>query len=85
MKYMGGGKYEGTYVVDGILNLSEALKTSTVTSLRSPPPLTPPPKMRDPVVNTLRSSRLGYNDLEPQGGAALAQCLKDNSTLTALE
>ena len=135
MKYMCGGKYEGTYVVDGILNLSEALKTSTVTSLRSPPPLTPPPqnarpgcehapilqigvqRPRTPGWGRTRSvpqrqfdahrTRVGYsapepfsyhsqtsiirarslvsNQLGPQGGAALAEGLKGNSTLTSLK
>ena len=81
---------QGTYTADGITKLCEGLKGSAVTSLECAAaqecslscqrPLTP---LSSHLRSRARSLR--QNDLGPEGGAALAEGLKGNSTLRSLE
>jgi hypothetical protein len=80
----------GTYTADGITKLCEALKGSAVTSLKcaaTPERLLlcqrPLTALRTHICSHARSLR--SNELGPEGGAALAEGLKGNSTLQSLE
>ena len=77
---------QGTYTAEGITKLCERLKESAVTSLKCAAaqvfaffcqrPLTLP---NTSLLSRARSLR--YNGIGPEGGAALAEGLKGNSTL----
>ena len=83
---------QGTYTSEGITKLCEGLKESAVTSLKCaatpecPPfcqrPLTPHgcTPTSDPTPRSLKDNKLG-----PEGGAAIAEGLKGNSTLQSLK
>ena len=80
----------GTYTAEGITKLCEGLKGSTVTSLRfaAAPVCLPFCQRPLTLVNTSLRSRarsLQGNRLGPEGGAALAEGIKGNSTLRSLE
>ena len=80
----------GTYTTEGITKLSEALKGSAVTSLKcaassSCSLLCQRPLTLLSTCFLTRACRLGGNQLGPEGGAALAEGLKGNSTLQVLE
>ena len=79
---------DGTYTTEGITKLREGLKESAVTSLRcaaapvcllSMPIDTLSPRLRS------HARSLSFNRLGPQGGVALAEGLKGNSTLLSLK
>ena len=82
-------KGDGAYTVEGITKLCEGLKRSTVTSLKCAAP--PPSAFVSAPIDTLstrfrsHARSLYMNELGPQGGAALAEGLKGNSTLQSLE
>ena len=82
---------DGTYTTEAITKLCEGLKGSAVTSLRcvtahrvfafvSTPIDTAHPPTSEPHLCSLALNQLG-----PEGGAAIAEGLKGNSTLQSLE
>ena len=78
----------GTYTAEGITKLCEGLKESSVTSLKcaaAPRAFAFMSAPADRKANTLCAHRLHGNKLGPEGGAALAEGLKGNSTLQLLE
>jgi len=80
----------GTYTTEGFTKLCEGLKESNVTSLECAPPHSVCSRVS--AVDTsqhlcllTRARSLEHNDLGPEGGAALAEGLKGNSTLQVLK
>ena len=79
----------GTYTAEGITKLCQALKGSAVTSLECAAArmlailLTPADTSAPASAPYPRS--LHFNELGPEGGAALAEVVKGNSTLRSLE
>ena len=84
----------GTYTAEGINKLREGLKGSAVTSLKcaapecsllvSAPIDTAHPPTSEPHL-CMNLCSLALNQLGPEGGAAIAEGLKGNSTLQSLE
>ena len=77
----------GTYTTEGITKLCEALKGSAVTSLKCATASECSPSCQRPLTEKqtlLCAHRLDWNKLGPEGGAALAEGIKGNSTLTSL-
>ena len=79
----------GTYTSEGITKLCEGIKGSAITSLKCATQtlkvfafVSAPLNMHSSctLVHSLRANNLG-----PQGGVAVAEGLKGNSTLTSLE
>jgi hypothetical protein len=80
LNYLG----RGTYTTEGITTLCEALKGSAVTSLKCAAVCSL--LCQRPLTCLLsRAGSLAVNHLGPEGGAALADGLKGNSTLQVLE
>ena len=79
----------GTYTTEGITKLCGALKGSTVTSLKCVTAPDCSPFCQRPLTRLTtcldRARSLRYNELGPEGGAALAEGLKGNSMLQSLE
>ena len=82
----------GTYTAAGIIKLCEGLKGSVVTSLKCAAarafafvsaPIDTPLSHSSRLCSCARS--LGHNNFGLQGGAALAEGLKANTTLRSLE
>ena len=83
----GDDPVRGTYTTEGITKLCEGLKGSAVTSLEcaaAPERLLLCQRPLTEKQTRLCAHRLGRNDLRPKGGAALAEGIKGNSTLTSL-
>ena len=80
---------DGTYTTEGITKLCGALKGSTVTSLKCVTAPDCSPFCQRPLTRLTtcldRARSLRYNELGPEGGAALAEGLKGNSMLQSLE
>ena len=84
----------GTYTADGINALCEGLKGSAVTSLKcaTAPNLhwphtasSPAEQFRFSWTRPVAGGSLKQNNLNPEVGAALAEGLKGNTTLTSLK
>ena len=92
--HRGGGDEDGKgeHATEGLTALCEGLKGSSVTSLKC----APPPSVcfyvsarteksnHEEKQTPLCAHRLDHNRLGPEGGAALAEGLKGNSTLQSL-
>ena len=80
---------DDTYTTEGITKLCGALKGSTVTSLKCVTAPDCSPFCQRPLTRLTtcldRARSLRYNELGPEGGAALAEGLKGNSLLQSLE
>jgi len=82
------GEIQGTYTAEGITKLCEALKGSAVTSLKcAAAPRVSCQRPLTLLTTHLRSRArsLSWNGLGPEGGAALAEGLKGNTTLQSLK
>ena len=84
------GEVEGTYTAEGITKLCEGLKGSAVTSLKCAATpecllLCQRPLTRLSTRLCSRARSISSNYLGHEGGLALAEGLKGNTTLQALE